>query len=298
MAIEIHTGLVPGRIVWGHPAKSKPKTQKNPQTGGNEVVIKDGHPVQQWSFGVAFPKDHFQSVIWPAMAQEAATGYPNGVPRNFSWKYVDGDSVDNRGQPYSLREGYAGCIVLAISTEAFAPPIYKQQNGAYVQVPPEGIKCGDYVALALTLKCNVPANATHTPGLYINPQALELVAYGTEIVGQGGVDPNAVFGGKQYQLPPGATTEPQVTMGNAAMPGTGTMPGMAAPAGMPGMAPAGMAAPAGMPGMAAPAGMPGMAAPAGMPGMAPAGMPGQMPAPAHDFVNGAPGQMPGQMPGR
>lgn len=121
MAIEIHTGLVPGRIVWGHPAKSKPKTQKNPQTGGNEVVIKDGQPVQQWSFGVAFPKDHFQSVIWPAMAQEAATGYPNGVPRNFSWKYVDGDSVDNRGQPYSLREGYAGCIVLAISTEAYAP---------------------------------------------------------------------------------------------------------------------------------------------------------------------------------
>ena len=282
MAIELHTGMVPGRIVWGNPAKAQIK--KDQQT--KQPVLRDGQPVQQWAFGVAFPKDYFEAHIWPALAQEAAAGYPNGTPRNFSFKYVDGDGVDNKGQPYSTREGYAGCYVLTISTEAFAPPIYKRNaQGMFDQVPVEGIKTGDYVALGLTIKVNVPTNPTHTPGLYINPIAIELVGYGTEIHSVGAVDPNALFGGHQYQLPAGASTTPPVTAGAVAMPGMAAP--MAAPAPM-------QQAPAAAPGMAAPGMMPG-AAPMAAPAPVPAAAPGMMPPPAHDFVQNA-GQMPGAAP--
>lgn len=327
MAIEIHTGVVPGRIVWGNPAKSKNKTRRNPVTNAEEVVMgPDGTPAQQWAFGVAFPKDHFQQNIYPALAQEAATAFPNGVPPRFAWKFKDGDGVDSKGQPFSSREGHAGHYVLTVSTEAFAPPIYKLVNGVYQQLQPDQIKCGDYVALGLVIKYN-GATGTNTPGLYVNPQAIELVGYGTEIVSAGSVDPNAVFGGKQYQLPAGATLQPMVAQGGAAM------PGMTQTAGMP------MQQPQGMPQMGQPAMQP-MSMPgngAGMPmGANPAvgypstqtqpGQPGgfaaqtfpsndQMPPPAHDFVQNAMGQpamqpqmqpgqpmmqqpqgMPGQMP--
>jgi hypothetical protein len=278
MGIEIHTGVVPGRIVWGHPCKSKNKTRRNPVTNAEEVVLgKDGTPAQQWAFGVAFPKDHFQQHIYPALAQEAATAFPNGVPPRFAWKFKDGDGVDSNGQPFNLREGHAGHYILTVSTEAFAPPVYKLVNGVYQQLQPDQIKCGDYVALGLVIKYN-GATGTNTPGLYINPQAIELVGYGTEIVSAGSVDPNALFGGKQYQLPPGASQQPMVAPGGAAMPG--------------------MTQTAGMPGQVQPQAMPGM--PAGQPMMQPMAqpqaMPGQMPPPAHDFVQNAMGQQPMMQP--
>lgn len=275
---EVKTGV--GRIVWGHPAKAQQK--KDVQT--KQPIMRDGKPVEQWVFGVAFPKAEFQQLVWPTMAQEAATGYPAGVPPKFSWKYVDGDGVDSTGKPYSTREGYAGHYVLTVSTEAFAPPIYKFQNGGYVQLQADQIKTGDYIVLALNIKVNVPQDRTHTPGLYINPQAIELVGYGTEI--QRGIDPNDVFGGQQYQLPPGASTTPIASSpAGVAMPGT--MPG----------------APAGYPPQPQPGAMPGYTPPpqpqpgATVPGypqqpMQPA--PQQMPAPAPDFT-GYP--QPGAMPG-
>lgn len=286
MPIDIHTGAVPGRIVWGNPTKARNKTRRNPVTGAEETVIgKDGQPVQQWSFGVAFPKDHFQSVIYPALYQEAIAAFPNGVPPRFAWKFKDGDGIDDKGQPFSNREGYAGHFVLTISTEAFAPPIYKLNGGSYQQISPDQIKCGDYIAMGLGIKFN-GATGSNTPGLYVNPLAIEHVAFGTEIITTAGVDPNAIFGGKQYQLPAGATTQPMVTQTGATPPG---MPGM------PTAAPAPMAQPAVMPAAA-----PAQTGQQPMPGMT---QPAAMPAPAHDFVQNAGQQpmvqpgMPGQMPG-
>jgi hypothetical protein len=240
MTIEIQTGV--GRIVWGNPGRSQVKKHQDGQLKG-QPVLKDGQPVQQWAFGVAFPKADFQTSIWPSMAQEAASGYPQGVPPRFSWKYQDGDGVDSAGKPFNQREGYAGCFVLTVSTEAFAPPIFKFENGAYRQMKPEEIKCGDYVALALSLKVNV-ATGTNTPSLYINPIAIEHVGYGQEIQSVGAVDPNAVFGGQQRALPPGASATPLAPAAGTGMPGT--MPGMMPP-------PAPMAPPA--PGMMPPAPM-------------------------------------------
>jgi hypothetical protein len=266
MAIEIATPV--GRIVWGHPTKSKNKTRKNPSTGANEVVLKDGQPVQQWSLGVAFPKAEFQAAIWPAMAQEAATVFPNGTPPKFSWKYQDGDGIDDQGKPFNLREGYAGCYVLAISSELMAPPLFKLNGGKYDQLPGDAVKCGDYVVCGLNIKANVPVDRTHTPGLYINPLGIEFVGYGTEIQSQGAIDPMAIFKGAQHQLPAGASATPVQAPGAPGMPGMGA--GAAPMAAQPGMmAQPGMAQP-GQPPMAV---QPAMMAPPAMlsPPVAPVG---------------------------
>jgi hypothetical protein len=246
MATEFQTNV--GRMVWGHPAKLQDR--KDPRT--KQTILKDGKPVQQAAFGVAFPKADFQRDCWPFMAQEAATGYPNGVPPRFSWKYVDGDTIDSKGQPYNLREGYAGCYVLTIAN-GFAAPLYirNPQNGLWQQLAPEGIKCGDYVALGLSAKVNV-ATGTDTPSLYINPTAVLLIGYGSEILSQSAVDPNALFANKQFALPPGASAQPMTPQG--AMPQG--MPGQ--PMQQPGMMPppahnfvqnAGVPQPGMMPGM-------------------------------------------------
>jgi hypothetical protein len=150
---------------------------------------------------------------------------------------------------------------------------------------------------------NVAPDAKKKSGLYINPKAVELVGYGTQIVSQGQADPQALFGGRQHTLPPGASATPIGGAQQVGMPGMGMpqQPGMmpaptpmAAPgypqpqmAPQPQMMPA--PAPVAAPGYPQPGMMP---APAPQPQMAPG-----YPPPAHDFVQGAPAGMPMQMPG-
>lgn len=279
-----------GRIVWGHPGNARQKTDDN----NNPVVRQNGEKAMQWSFGVAFDKATFQSQIWPYLHAEAATAFPNGTPPSFSWKMTDGDTVDSKGVPFNQREGYAGCIVLAISTELQAPPIFKFNGTKYDQVPNEAIKCGDYVSVGLDVRVNVPNDPKKKAGLFINPKAVELVGYGTQIVSQGQADPMQLFKGQQHQLPAGASATPIGGGGAVGMPGMG-QPGMPM-GGQPGMMPAQPqmqpAQPQGMPMGGQP-----MMQPAQPQGMTPMMQPGQMPAPAHDFVQGAPQGMPGQMPG-
>ena len=268
MAIEFTTCV--GRIVWGNPSVARQRMDDNNQP----VVRANGEKAMQWAFGVAFTKAEFQQYVWPYLAQEAATAFPQGTPPSFSWKMTDGDTVDSKGVPFNQREGYAGCMILAISTELQAPPIFKFNGTKYDQVPPEGIKCGDYVAVGLDVRVNVPTDPKKKSGLYVNPKAIELVGYGTQIVSQGQADPMSLFKGAQHALPAGASATP--IGGNGAV-------------GMPGM---------GMPAMQQPVMQP------GMPMQQPAMQPG-MPAPAHDFVQGAPAMqqpgmpaMPGFMPPR
>jgi len=268
-----------GRIVWGHPTKSKGKTRKDPVSQQFVPVIKDGVQVQQWTFGVAFTKADFQTHIWPYLAQEAQSVYQGAqVPPKFAWKYKDGDSVDDDGKPYADREGYAGCFVLTVSTELMQPALYKFNGTSYDQLPGDAVKTGDYVVLGLNAKANIPADRTMTPGLYINPTVVEFVGFGTEIVSVGAVNPMTALGGRVHQLPPGASATP-IGGGSAAgigMPGMAPTPQpgqMAAPAPM--GAPAPMAAPGGMP---QPGQMPGMAQPAPM--AAPQPVPTPMAAPA------------------
>lgn len=213
-----------GRIVWGHPIKSQQKRDQQTRA----VILKDGKPVDQWSFGLAIPAQDFVQRVWPAMEAEAKSGFPQGIPPTFSFKYKDGtNGVDRSGKPYNTREGYAGHYVLTIATEAFAPPVYKFENGSYRQLVENEIKCGDYVLATINLQVNVPQNKSHTPGIYINPRGVLLVGYGKEIVGAA-ADPTQIFGQQppQFQLPPGASMTPIAP--------TNTAPPYAAPGGMPG----------------------------------------------------------------
>lgn len=299
-----------GRIVWGHPGKSQTKKD---QRDRKTVILKDGQPVQQWAYGLAIPKNEFNAQVWPLMDREIRTAFPNGPPQGFANKLKDGDGVDRTGKPYNQRPGYAGCWVMNIATEAFAPPIYKIVNGVYVQMAPDELKCGDYVASNLSFQVNVPTNPTHSPSLYINPRGIIFVGYGDAIVQT--ADPAAMFGATppQFQLPPGASLTPTMPQNMPGMPGsTPGGPGgyPQSQMGQPGPgqyqqpasnyqqqpAPGGYAPQGGpistgpMPGQPGPGMMPNQ--PGGYPQPGP-GMPPGGPAPAPDFVRNA-GMQPGQ----
>lgn len=283
-----------GRVVWGHPLKPQGKTNQQNQP----VLNESGVQVTQWTFGLAIPRADFEAQVWPMMAAEAAKGYPQGFPPQFSWKYKDGDTaIDRQGKPYNQREGYAGHIVLTIATELQAPNVFKWEGSGYRQMQPDEIKTGDYVRVGLNMKVNIPKNTTHTPGIYVNPMAVEFVGYGPLIQTGFQADPNAMFGGGPVALPAGASATPVGGPAPVAMPGMGGAPTQAPQYAPPtpqqyappppgnGYAPAGG-------GMSAPM-MPnaGTAAPA--PNVQPMQQqyappqPGQMPPPAHDFVQNA-----------
>ncbi|NUM72791.1 hypothetical protein HUU40_00375, partial [candidate division KSB1 bacterium] len=173
------------------------------------------------------PANSFEQAVWPYLDMEAKTGYPQGVPPVFSWKWKDGDSIDREGKPYANREGYAGHYVMTISSEAFAPPLYRFDGQQYHQMTADEIKCGDYVAVSINTKLNVPTDRTHTPGLYINPVGVCFVGYGAAIVN--GPDAQTMFGGQQFALPPGASAMPVASAGMPGMPGQQPMPGGYAP---------------------------------------------------------------------
>jgi hypothetical protein len=252
-----------GRIVWGHPTKPSPIIEQDGPRKGQPKLDQNGQPKTAYSFGVAFPKAEFESMIWPAMYAEALKGFPNGVPQGFAWKYKDGNSVDRKGKLYSEREGYAGSIVLTFTSNLpNPPPCYVLAGAAYRQMAPNEIKVGDYIRVKTSMKVNV-ATGVMTSGLYVNPETIEFIGYGQEIVNTPQIDPTAVFGGNAVALPPGASAQP------------------VAPAG-------GFNAP-----MAAP--MQAAMQPAMQP---PMGAPMAAPAPAYDVVQqaGYGGQMPGQFP--
>lgn len=309
-----------GRIVWGHPLEPRQKMKDG------QKVLKDGQPVNQWSFGVAFTKPEFEAQIWPYLAAETAKMFANGLPPKYSYKYKDGDDPNptwnngKQGKPLNQRPGHAGHYILTVTTELQAPNVVRFDNGVYREVAANQIKCGDYVAMTIIAK----VHGGESPGLYINPGVVVHAFEGDAIAGGGfDIDPTQSFGAApQFAMPAGARPlGAPAPVGQPQMPGAPAgMTTMAAPATQPvygqqpGMVPAApLAQPGQMPGAAPAAGgaMPGYTAapppvspsPAAMPG-APA--PGQMPPPAHDFVQqagmpgsvmpGAPGAMPG-MPG-
>ena len=231
-----------GRIVWGHPSKPKPATDNK----GNPKLGKDGQQMMETSFGLAIPIDAFNAEVWPHMSAEAAKGYPNGVPNGFSWKYTHPDEVHrDSGKPYSeAKEGYAGHIVLAVSTMLEPPAVFQHDGQKWNQMEPGQIKCGDYVQLEANFKINVPDDRTHTPGLYVNPRSLAFAGYGQPINSVAPVDPNKAFGNGPPPLPAGASATPVGNAGN--LPGMPGAPGNAAAAGgsqAPTMPNAGTAAP-------------------------------------------------------
>jgi hypothetical protein len=283
-----------GRIVWGHPLNPREKMKDNAK------VLKDGVPVKQWSFGVAFTKAEFEAQIWPHLASETTKMFASGLPPKYSYKYKDGDDANptwnngKQGKPLNQRPGHAGHYILTVTTELQAPSVVRFEGGVYKEVLPTQIKCGDYVAMTIIAK----VHGGESPGLYINPGVVVHAFEGDAIDGGGfDIDPTQSFGAApQFAMPAGARPlgAPAPVGMPAYAPPTQAPTGM--PAAMPGQpgnayAPAAQATPPGM--------MPG--APTAAPAYSPAPTQpalGQMPPPAHDFVQnaGMPGAAPGMMP--
>lgn len=265
-----------GRLVSGNPAIKQQVTDFYTKQA---KLDQTGQPIEEYRCEVAFPKKEFLELIWPYINQEVSVNYPQYANMHpdqyentkFSWKVINGDSPScPKGStiPYNAREGYPGNYIVKIRTAAFAPSIFKFENGAYRKIENNEIKTGDYVAVNLNLTCHKENDG----GLYWNPNGFELVAFGKEIKGVGGGNPEDMFGRQQYQLPQGASTMPV-----SSAPAQAAMP----------TAPVAQPAQAAMPAYT----------PAAQPVSMPAAAPAPMPAPAYDFViNAGMPQAPQAMP--
>ncbi len=224
--------LVQGRIVWtsGDLFKGRLKTE----FGSNIPKLnKQGEQQKEFGFGLAVPKAALAQMeagqpgeIWAAMHNEAYTLYPSRqLPPAFAMKYKDGDGIDDKGQPFNKREGYAGHIVLALTTTL---PIkffrFDSAAGQNVQIN-EGIKCGDYVNCQVFVKAH-GAIGQGKPGLYLNPMAVQFIGYGAEIINAPSGD--QMFGNQAPALPQGASATPLAPQpGQMLVPQPGQMPAQA-----------------------------------------------------------------------
>lgn len=163
---------------------------------------KQGQPYKEYGFSLAVPKSACADV-WAAMHEVAYTLFPNRqIPPNFHMKFKDGDTgTDDQGRPLNTREGYAGCIVLTCKTSAAPIKFFRNENGTNIMIN-EGIKCGDYVNVQLTINAHAGVNA----GLYLNPNAVQFLGYGAPIVTAPSGD--QIFGTQAPAMPPGASAMP------------------------------------------------------------------------------------------
>jgi len=209
----------PGRIVWGNPLQPRPKKDNN-----NQPVVKDGKAVLEYQFGLAIPKDQFAALGAVFQAEAAAISGQQGIPADFAWKIKDGDTgVDRKGAPLRDKQGYAGCFVIAVSTE-YPIPVFKRNGNAFEQLT-QGVKTGDYVRAELTVNGHgrAPGKNGAKPGLYLNPNMVELVGYGDEI--RGAANPEDAFG-QAASMPQGASATPTAS---GPMPSGGASPFAASP---------------------------------------------------------------------
>lgn len=197
-----------GRLVMGNPYKGSTR-----DADGNPLVFKSGANVGQprvnYFLAIAIPKgpeDNWTQTEWGAtifaagmLSFQAAHKLPA-----FAWKVVNGDDTtpNVKGKRACDTEGFPGNWIVKFQS-AFAPKIFRQDNGAYVQVTEEGfIKPGYYVQINGTVDGN---NSQQRPGLLLNHNMIAFSGYGQEI--HFGADANSVGFG-QSPLPAGATSVP------------------------------------------------------------------------------------------
>ena len=196
---------ISGRIVWSLSPTSNPMervTQKNRQTG-QVVFDKAGQPVQTTTFSLAVPKGSPQQQQLEELKKvEILKIYPSGqVPKTFAFKTIDGDTdIDDKGRPYSQREGHAGHIIIAFNTR-FAVNWYQFDGVNYNEIN-SGVKVGDYVDVNFTIAAHGPNPNGGVAGFYIEPKAMLFTGVGDAIERKTqAVDPAKFFGAQPMQQP-------------------------------------------------------------------------------------------------
>lgn len=225
--------LVTGRLVWtvGDLFNGRLKTNDLKQP----VLDNNGEQVREYGFGLAVPKvladgspNPEFTELWQKLHEEAYKIYTNGqLPPGFAMKLDDGDGVDHKGEPFSKRTGYAGCMIVKATTRI---PIkffkWNDQTKKLDQIS-EGLKCGDYIQAQILMKAHGPVGQGK-PGMYMNPLMAQWAGYGEAIVNApSGED---VFGSKGPVIAAGASAAPiaPTSMPQAAAPQT-AQPGQPAP---------------------------------------------------------------------
>lgn len=224
-----------GRIVQGNPLIANPQFDdrtKQPKLGA------DGNQLNNWYINVAFDKTNPDTMAMVGeIYAEAARAFPQLWPQgvnfqapnfgcvraDFAIKIKDGDGHDLNGNPHSKKEGWAGHYIVQISTYAGAMRVVdgNKNNAPITEVGsgPNHIKTGDFVVVALDFKSNGwKGDAQSKPGLYMNPDLVQLVGYGDAIVG--GPDANEVFKNVDRSFVPA---------GMSTVPTAGAMPGLPTP---------------------------------------------------------------------
>jgi hypothetical protein len=219
------------------------RDRKHPQLWIAVALPKSSPETQQLLNGI---HGHVQNAFRDRPHVLAIANQGFGVP-GFSWKIDDGDNARNVG-----REGAAGCWIFNFSTSL---PQIRAADQNNLQIDGSTIKLGYWVDVAGSVADNEQVSQ---PGIYMNPQAVRLLGYGSIITP--GPSISQMFEGRAAVLPAGASATPI-----ASTPAPAGWPAQQQPA----------AAPAGWPAQQQPA-----AAPAGWPAQqqpaaAPAGWPAQ-----------------------
>lgn len=220
-----------GRLVMG--SLYKPSTK---DADGNPLVYKSGEnagkPRVNYFLALAIPKQgetHWTQTQWGNLihhSAQAAFPQADNIP-GFSWKITDGDDQTQKFKADGSKirracdtEGFPGNWILRFSG-SFAPKVFREENGAYVQVTEENyIRPGYYVQISGTVS---PNTSKQNPGIYLNHSMVAFTAYGQEI--HFGPDANSVGFG-QAALPVGALAAPAASATPLPM-GVGTsVPGM------------------------------------------------------------------------
>lgn len=208
---EYHDITTPqGRLVSGNPFKPRTKDgQGNPLT--YKSGVKAGQPKNEFSLGIAIPKaqgEAFRQQLHQIATASLPTLFAGGAqPPKFSWKMVDGDqqTPNDNGTIPAQKEGYPGHYVFFFTSDT-APQCYRYGDWDN-ELMGSGIKCGDYIMIAGSVKAH---NDNNRPGLYLNLDKVALVQEGEAIAGAGRTAAQAFAGAPtQHQaLPMQPTTQP------------------------------------------------------------------------------------------
>ena len=200
-----------GRIVAGHPMVAQAVTDDK----GVAKLQKDKvTPRVEYYLALAITKggeQHWNQTEWGAKIYQAAqAGFPNGEfnAPTFAWKITDGDSQipNKKGKKPFEREGWAGSWVLQLSTGLSIRCFHNGKFEAHEVIQNKAeIKRGDYAQVLIKAKDNAPSES---PGVYLNPELVNLVGPGVEIVGENHVDAATAFGASVATMPAGAQVDP------------------------------------------------------------------------------------------
>jgi hypothetical protein len=193
-----------GRMIGGNLYKPQPKLDNF----GKPKLDKSGQPATAFNFGIAIAKggeQHWSKTAWGAIiAAVGQAAYPKEyVTPTFAWKVIDGDSTvpNKKGNLPCNQEGYKGHWVIWFN-QGWQPKLVNA-DGKIQLTEPDSILPGYFVQVFGSCASNAPSPS---PGVYLNPTAVALAAYGERIASTG-VDTAAVgFGGGT--LPPGASAVP------------------------------------------------------------------------------------------